>query len=273
MSFPAARQASRMVAPCATLIAARRRSASSIDGVTGSGGARRESPTAAAEGGTRSGRQLTPRPPCSNTRRRRHRRFDRRRGGLAKTANRRVAHRLPQLGQQQQVGGRRAGVVTRGPRGDQPLEQFHLPHRADSTRHALAARFVAHEARRSAAACPRRFAVSSNTMTTPDPSVAPAARTSSKVSRRSARRGRRTSRPRHRAGRPAAGARPRRRRRHRSARRSVIAERRLVQTGAADVARQAEQASPRRRLRSHLGPRAAALLEEYRERSPESRRY
>ena len=40
----------------------------------------------------------------------RDRRLDRRRGGLTEAADRRIAHRLPQLGKQRQPRGSRAGV-------------------------------------------------------------------------------------------------------------------------------------------------------------------
>ena len=103
--------------------------------------------------------------------------LDRRGRGLAEPADRRVAHRLADLAQEGQL------ILARThPRaGRQPREQLFLADAADAARHALAARLVAEELGDPPERVDRS-AVSSNTMITPEPSVAPVARVASNVS-------------------------------------------------------------------------------------------
>ena len=75
----------------------------------------------------------------------------------------------------------------------EPVERLLLPHGADPARHALAARLVAEERRDAAQERRRGRRCSSSTITTPEPSVAPAARGALERERRGpARPGRRT---------------------------------------------------------------------------------
>ena len=113
----------------------------------------------------------------------RHGRLDRRRSGLAEPADRRVSHRLTEFREEHEIS-----VQTLMERVGRPavpseaLEKLDLSDRAHATRHALAARLVFHESGDSQQRV-AQIDVSSNTITTPDPSVAPATRTSSNVSR------------------------------------------------------------------------------------------
>src|SRR6266496_2772774 len=85
---------------------------------------------------------LTTRRPCS--RRHHHladRALDRRRGGLAQAADRRVAHRLPDLPEQLDL----VAGPSHWPVGGEPGQELLLPDGADPAGHALATRLVAEE--------------------------------------------------------------------------------------------------------------------------------
>src|SRR5205807_8167354 len=70
-----------------------------------------------------------------------NRRLDRARGGLAQAADRRVAHRLRDVGEQGYV----VGAMRRLALDEQPMQDLLLALRAHATRHALAARLVPEE--------------------------------------------------------------------------------------------------------------------------------
>ena len=84
------------------------------------------------------------------------------------------------------ISRRRASSSSRGSpaasAAGQARQQLLLAHRPDPARDALAARLVAEERPRSGAGCRRGRRVSSKTITTPEPSVAPIARVPSNVS-------------------------------------------------------------------------------------------
>ena len=118
---------------------------------------------------------------ATKTCRRCDRGLDRRRSGLAEAADRRVAHRLAELGEQLQIAP--ASSRSRpAPPCLQPLEQLVLPHRADAARHALAARLVSQEL----GDAQQRVAQIDACRRTPSPRPSPASRRPRARPRRSA---------------------------------------------------------------------------------------
>ena len=114
-----------------------------------------------------------PAAPSNWTRPSRERALDRRRGRLAEAADRGVAHRLGEVGERGRARRRRSPSGAPGRRAARaaPPGARSRPGTGRTGRTTRRGR-----TRRSAAGRPARSAVSSNTMTTPEPSVAPAAR-------------------------------------------------------------------------------------------------